>query len=77
MKLLPAQEQRIGMNEQWQWDLDGVELGALQKMELQIGGHWILGTVVEMDRQHYWISHEECVAIPISFLMRARWPSTT
>jgi hypothetical protein len=64
------------MNERWQWDLDGIELGSHRTLELLIGGHWILGTVVQVERQHYWFSYEESVAIPVSFLMRARWPKT-
>lgn len=74
MSLLPAENGRIGMGDKWQWFLDGTDLEDRQKLELKIGGHWILGTLIKYKNDLLWCSWLEGVAVPITYFLIARWP---
>lgn len=68
-------EGRIGLDDEWQWALDGVALKSRTYLEIQIGGHWILGALFEHERTMYWSSAYEGVSMPLNFFMKARWPT--
>lgn len=66
---------RIGIDENWQWVLDGVLLESRKMLQLKIGGHWILGMLIKAKDGHlFWSSWIEAVSIPVTYFMRARWP---
>lgn len=66
---------RIGLNEEWQWVLDGITLETRKKLQIQIGGHWILGTLFKSkDGELFWSSWLDSVSIPVNYYIRARWP---
>lgn len=66
---------RIGLNEQWQWVLDGIVLETRKMLQVRIGGHWILGTLIRAkDGELFWSSWLDSVSIPVTYFIRARWP---
>lgn len=67
---------RIGINEKWQWALDGVELVERKMLEIVIGGHWVLGVLIrcKKDGDLYWSSWLEGVPVPVTYYIQARWP---
>ncbi len=66
---------RIGVNERWEWLLDGIALEGRKRLQLRIGGNWILGMLIKAkDGQLFWSSWIDNVSIPVTFFMRARWP---
>lgn len=66
---------RVGLNEQWQWSVDGIELEPRKRLKLQIGGHWIMGTILRTnDGKLLWLSWSDWVSIPITYYLRAKWP---
>jgi len=62
----------ICLSNNFQSTLDNVELATQSKIEIQIGGHWILGTVIKLSRAWLWYSENEGVAVDIMFGIRAR-----
>lgn len=68
---------RIGVNERWEWALDGVLLEERKKLELMIGGHWVLGVLLKCKDGHMiWSSWLDAVSVPVAFFIQARWPKT-
>lgn len=66
---------RIGVNGKWQWVLDGIALEPRKMLQLQIGGHWILGMLIKTkDGELFWSAWLDSVSIPVTYFMRARWP---
>ncbi|MBX3032913.1 MAG: hypothetical protein KF865_03245 [Bdellovibrionaceae bacterium] len=66
---------RIGLNENWQWVLDGVLLEGRKMLQIKIGGHWILGMLIKAkDGQLFWSSWLDGVSVPVTYYIRARWP---
>jgi len=66
---------RIGLNEKWQWVLDGIVLESRKMLQIQIGGHWILGMLFKSkDGELYWSAWLDSVSIPVNYYIRARWP---
>lgn len=66
---------RIGLNEKWQWVLDGIVLESRKMLQIQIGGHWILGMLFKSkDGELFWSSWLDSVSVPVTYYIRARWP---
>lgn len=66
---------RIGLNENWQWVLDGVLLESRKMLQIKIGGHWILGMLIQAkDGDLFWSSWGDGVSVPVTYYIRARWP---
>jgi len=67
-------EGKIGLNQDWAWVVDEIVLKAWERLELRIGGHWILGLLIEQQGQLYWSAWIDHVIVPINFGINARWP---
>lgn len=66
---------RIGLNEKFQWVLDGIVLETRRMLQIRIAGHWILGTLIKAkDGELYWSSWLDGVSVPVTYFIRARWP---
>lgn len=66
---------RIGLNEKWQWVLDGTVLESRKMLQIQIGGHWILGMLIQSKHgELFWSSWLDSVSVPVTYYIRARWP---
>jgi hypothetical protein len=63
---------KITLNNNFQWTLDGIELAERSKIEIQIGGHWILGIVLKAGSDWFWSSYAESVVVDIMFGIKAR-----
>ncbi len=72
MTNFPQREGEICINDEFQWVLDGVEIKHFSMLEIQIDGHWILGTVIEMKGMHYWSSWNDGVTVLINLGIKAR-----
>jgi len=74
--IFPQHDGEICINNNYKWALDGQELKSREEVEIQIGGHWLRGTIV--DPKHgdmIWSSWAECVTVPLMFGIKARRPS--
>lgn len=66
---------RIGLNDKWQWALEGIVIEARKRLEIRIGGHWIMGTIIKTkDGELLWSSWIDSVSLPVTYFIRARWP---
>lgn len=77
MSVFPQRQGEICFNDQFKFVLDGIEIDRSNRLDLQIGGHWIDGIIVEHKGIHYWASLKECVIVNISLGLKARWPVKT
>lgn len=66
---------RIGLDEHWQWVLDGIVLESRKMLQIKIGGYWILGTLIKSkEGELFWSSWLDSVSIPVTYFILARWP---
>lgn len=77
MSIFPQLEGVICLSDQYKFVLDGIEICSSSRLDLQIGGHWIDGIIVEYKGNQYWSSWKECVTVNISLGMKARRPAKT
>lgn len=66
----------IGINERFKITLNGVEIQSRQKVELEIGGHWIAGIVHESKKtgQWFWCAYPGYFVTELPLFASARWP---
>jgi hypothetical protein len=54
------------------WQVKELELTPGAVIELLIGGHWIAGTIECWNREYYWFSRGDGVAVTLDASIKAR-----
>ena len=73
--LFPQPPGQITLNDNYKYVLDGVEIEPRQSLDLQIGDHWIPGSVfATKSGELIWSPSKGFVFISLGYLMHARWP---
>jgi len=70
----PQRKGEICIGDNFKWVLDGGQLNSGEKLDLQIGGHWIDGFVCQSEKGLFWCSWTEGVGVPITIGLKARRP---